>query len=481
MALNAKTAVSLFCAKRFRDENPKEGQLTATLSPPGGGDFGLEMDTLRVAMAAPVRRLQQKTQVFPLDVKASSRSRLTHSLEVASYARLITLLLVRRNKEALEPLREPLLQCVANAALLHDIGNPPFGHFGESVIRKWLSGIVNLPAVGNELNDGEKEDLKAFNGNAQSLRLAHSIQELNLSLGQYAAVIKIPFTVSELLRGKTPALSSVGVHKDFYSWSYENAGIYLSELPLIERIRQERGTQERHPLATIMEWADDLSYVLADMEDAYERGLIDRYDILHLCDKINSIPELKRLEKLLSHRTVADIFIHHPSDALAYLRDVLSNAFIEDVTRAASSDLERFLLTGEPQFLESDNAGFTVISLLKQYERAKIYSHREVESLELAGASYLRGLLGHYEKLLFDDIGTFQKELSGSGGDPWLRRLACRISRRHREAYFRACTGRLQSEMYARVRLIVDYISGMTDTYAEAEFKLISGAGSIIG
>lgn len=448
-----------------------------SLSKQIGSDFGLETDSYRTAMTAPVRRLQQKTQVFPLDVKASSRSRLTHSLEVQTYARLIALSIVRKFPELFRPYEHQILLCVGTASILHDIGNPPFGHFGETVIRKWLSVLVHRKEIESELRNGEKEDLCSFNGNAQGLRLTHSIQGLNLTYGQYSAFMKVPFTISELLSGQGQGQSSNGVRSDYYSWAYNNAGVYLTEKGLVDQIRECRGTKNRHPFASIVEWADDLAYVLADLEDAFERGLIDRYDILHMCDKMKQFHELDSMSELLSHRTVADIFIHEPSDALFYLRDVVACAYISDVTSAVGSNIEQFVQLGEPDYSGGDYPGMTIVSMLHEYEKSKIYSSRDVEGLEIAGGAFLDGLLSAYEKLLYEDIGTFQKELSGAGGDPLLKRLACRISRRHREAYFRACTLRAQSEMYSRIRLIIDYVSGMTDTYAESEYSMISGAG----
>ena len=110
--------------------------------------FGVEQDRLKITMCAPLRRLQQKTQVFPLDVKAASRNRLTHSLEVAEYTRLIAYELVNQVKDVnLLQILSPIVSCLHNAAILHDIGNPPFGHFGESLIREWLKKTVNSEHV----------------------------------------------------------------------------------------------------------------------------------------------------------------------------------------------------------------------------------------------------------------------------------------------------------------------------------------------
>ena len=157
-----------------------------------------ESDRLRVVQSAPVRRLQQKTQVFPLDVKASVRSRLTHSLEVQQVGRLIC----RRWLSQVAPGELPeaaLLNLLEMACLLHDVGNPPFGHFGESVLRGWLSDhLADLyrqslrREPSSQWNRLLHPDLLAFDGNAQSLRLVHSLQRLDLTYSLLATLIKGP-------------------------------------------------------------------------------------------------------------------------------------------------------------------------------------------------------------------------------------------------------------------------------------------------
>src|SRR5574344_2496813 len=220
----------LFCSKRLRGDILSKGQTLFELSDSSFPSYGIESDRLKISMCSPLRRLQQKTQVFPLDVKAASRNRLTHSLEVQEYSRLIAFAMVKyANKTDLKPILPAMVSCLSNAALMHDIGNPPFGHFGESLIRDWLKKTVENRYISSEISLVEKDDLLTFNGNAQGLRLTHTIQNLNLTLGQYASVIKVPYTIKELLLGQGKGTSGNDIHGDFYSWSYSNAGVFLSE------------------------------------------------------------------------------------------------------------------------------------------------------------------------------------------------------------------------------------------------------------
>ncbi|MCI6449712.1 MAG: dNTP triphosphohydrolase [Succinatimonas sp.] len=468
----------LFCAKRLRGDILSKGQCLEFLGKAFdfANDFayGVEQDRLKITMCAPLRRLQQKTQVFPLDVKAASRNRLTHSLEVAQYTRLITYAIAKR-VESFRQIIHPMASALHNAALLHDIGNPPFGHFGESLIREWLKSAVNNPHIKAEIKDTEVDDLLTFNGNAQGLRLVHSIQDLNLTLGQYASVIKVPYTVKELILGKGKGSSGNGIHQDFYSWSYSNAGVFLSELNVLESVRHNCERDTRHPFATIIEYSDDLAYVLADLEDAYDRGLYDKHTIISLCEQMVNYTELEPLRELLNVNKVKSLFKSNKTEALFYLRDVVSMAFVDDVARAISNNLESFVETGEPDFSSGDYPGITALKLLKNFETINVYNHFEVQTLDLSGASYIKSLFGTYERLLLETKEDFFKELNAQGGDPFCMRIASRISRRHKGAYLKGLEQERFSEMYLRIRLLVDYISGMTDTFCESEFKILNG------
>ncbi|AJE37733.1 hypothetical protein V469_18505 [Aeromonas hydrophila J-1] len=225
-----------------------------------------EQDRARIVQAAPVRRLQQKTQVFPLDVKASVRSRLTHSLEVQETGRQIS----RRILAALPAgsvCEGAFINLVEMSCLLHDVGNPPFGHFGEQVMSQWLAQALDglfAEALGSAPSSQWatlRQDLLVFDGNAQSLRLVHSLHELNLTLGQLAALCKYP---QQPLHG--------GQH---HGWASKR-GIFFSEQPLYRALGQSLGLAPgcRHPLVYIMEAADDISYCIADLEDAVDRRIL---------------------------------------------------------------------------------------------------------------------------------------------------------------------------------------------------------------
>ena len=192
-----------------------------------------------IGLPAPVRRLQQKTQVFPLDVKASVRSRLTHSLEVQETGRQIS----RRVLAALPAgvvCEGAFINLVEMSCLLHDVGNPPFGHFGEQVMSQWLAQELDglFARAHDQLPSPQwatlRQDLLVFDGNAQSLRLVHSLHELNLTLGQLAALCKYP-------QQPQPGVS-YGQH---HGWSSKRG---INKLALCAPMRRWRPAHLRRPI-----------------------------------------------------------------------------------------------------------------------------------------------------------------------------------------------------------------------------------------
>ena len=423
-----------------------------------------ESDRLRVVQSAPVRRLQQKTQVFPLDVKASVRSRLTHSLEVQQVGRQIC----RRWLSQVAPGELPeaaLLNLLEMACLLHDVGNPPFGHFGESVLRGWLSDhLADLYRQSLRREPSRQwesllhPDLLAFDGNAQSLRLVHSLQRLDLTYSLLATLIKVPFGIGD---GST------------------KIGFFFSERQLLAQLRDVLGLVPgaRFPLVYQMEAADDLCYCIADLEDAVDRGLLTLGGLQqHLCSAWRGGEYLARLlaQANASEQGFFPAFRHQLT------QDVVQ-VVVEEYRRQ-----EAAILAGQfsGTLLAAGHPAVELLSLLRQLAREQIFRCREIEALELEGHAALTGVLDCYGCLLRLSRAEFAALLAGDAGSglELQRRLCHRLSRRHLEAYRRATAEADQDfvapdeqEWYYRVRLLIDYVSGMTDTYVQAEYRLLRG------
>mgnify|MGYP000047110744 CR=1 FL=1 len=244
--------------------------------------FQCESDRGRIINSAAVRRLQQKTQVFPLERNAAVRSRLTHSLEVMQVGRFITRKLISKmqrldsHKSDIEGLEDALESIVEMSCLMHDVGNPPFGHFGERAIQDWLSsnlGDCIRAAFEDKTNAHEStyvpedliKDIIGFEGNAQGIRIITNLQKLNLTKTQIASVLKYT-------RCGTEERPSDEQHPQYYL--LKKVGYYFSEKSIVEEVVSFHGlaNRHRHPIAYIMEAADDISYCIADLEDAVDKN-----------------------------------------------------------------------------------------------------------------------------------------------------------------------------------------------------------------
>src|SRR5690554_2207935 len=254
-----------------------------------GHEWAYESDRGRTINSAAVRRLQQKTQVFPLERNAAVRSRLTHSLEVQQTGRFITCTvfqLLRKQKQpeqevlALERATETLVEM---ACLMHDIGNPPFGHFGEEIISRWFAEKLpkldvfkqSLPdAAQSQLRDELLLELQQFEGNAQAIRLLFSLQKLNLTYLQSACVLKYTRCATQPKPENDHPLS----------YLQKKPGFYFSEKKFIEDLWQELDLQPGHrfALSYLMEAADDISYCLADIEDSVDKDILSYTELAQL-------------------------------------------------------------------------------------------------------------------------------------------------------------------------------------------------------
>lgn len=427
-----------------------------------------EQDRARIVQAAPVRRLQQKTQVFPLDVKASVRSRLTHSLEVQETGRQIS----RRILAALPAgsvCEGAFINLVEMSCLLHDVGNPPFGHFGEQVMSQWLAQALDglfVEALGSTPSPQWatlRQDLLVFDGNAQSLRLVHSLHELNLTLGQLAALCKYP---QQPLHG--------GQH---HGWASKR-GIFFSEQPLYRALGQSLGLAPgcRHPLVYIMEAADDISYCIADLEDAVDRRILS---LSELQQALRLADDGAYMAGLLAEAAASGrgFFPHFRQQLTRDLVELAAHTYVSEHPQILSGAYPQALLHGQAPAAR-------VLDTLKQVARELVFMRPEVEALELEGYAALRGVLSTYACLLALPAVQFERLLTGQGGSElfFARRLFHRLSARHLKAYRLAVASRdprfekeSEQEWYYRVRLLLDYVSGMTDTYALEEFRLLSG------
>jgi dGTPase len=468
----------------------------------------LESDRGRIIQSAAVRRLQQKTQVYPLEKNSAVRSRLTHSMEVMQTGRHIVQTIYRRlgtqaKSFGLEGLERPIESLVEMACLLHDVGNPPFGHFGEAAISQWFqTHLPQLPAFAQtKLNtEGNTEqqqlqqrlisDLSHFEGNAQAIRLSHSLLRLNLTYAQSACILKYTRLAAE---SRPPA-------GDAFSYLKKKPGFYLSEQSHIQELQQVLGIEQgcRYPLSYIMEAADDISYCLADIEDGVEKGLMSYQTLAQLlienyaqheggADVAQFPPEQPKRSfreivdyacERASRETINkahEFFIWLRVGLIHHLVEHAAQGFIDHIEQVAQGRLNRALL-------EDDTPCHQVIATFKNIAFEHFFSHPEVETLDLQGHHILTALLNHYRPLLMLDTAAFTQLSQGQYRGFLVESLLFkRLPNKHIRAYQEAMAAIPVDqahyslwEQYYRCRLLQDMVSGMTDQYALDEYRTLS-------
>ncbi|MBT0726236.1 dGTPase [Rosenbergiella australiborealis] len=451
-----------------------------------------ESDRGRIIHSAALRRLQHKTQVFPLERNASVRSRLTHSLEVQQAGRYIAReILLKLQKQAglahygLENFARSFESLVEMACLLHDVGNPPFGHFGEAALKDWfkehlVAGIPNFNIEDSSLTPLVSQvctDLSNFEGNAQGIRLVQTILQLNLSYAQVACIMK--YTAPAWWQGDKPQA---------YSTLMKKPGFYLSEKSYIEKLREETQLTEfqRFPLTYIMEAADDISYCIADLDDAVEKAifnvdalygyLVSEWGAVQANDLFSrTVEEAWTEARTKKRRSKGDQFFM--SLRVSVQRELVKHA----VQRFIDHLPDIFAGTFNHALLEDQGESGRLLAMFKKVARKYVFRHSEVEQLELQGYRVIRGLLDIYRPMMLLSYEHFNRLITDDElpGYPIETRLFHRLSDKHCKAYchhLQQCKNLPRTELmlwerYYRYRLIQDYVSGMTDLYAWEEYR----------
>lgn len=428
-------------------------------------------DRGRVIFSASFRRLSQKTQVFALSMDGA-RTRLTHSLEVAHVGTYIVDEVFKK-LDALEKKsddgdininswkeirweeRLAIRSFVEVSCLVHDIGNPPFGHFGERAICNWFDLHKTSTWFKNSITKQDLSyDFLGFDGNKQGFRILTRLQRnsddefgLNLTATQLASTIKYPSLSAE----KPTKCSFFQSEADIKNDIWENLGLKSAE---------------RHPLSLIMEAADDIAYCVSDLEDAAEKNIVSEQDLIRAFGQgINFSPLSKGITKARTNLTnslvqfVADQFINRIRDG-----------------RLCASDP---LLEGKDE-----------LKNLRDVTSERVYSSRIVLSNEITGYKVIQGLLDSFVPLLKMPADNFRKlalafenrktiytdDLSHTlklcTQEPSLVSL---FPRKHLAIYREAATTEKEPELFHRIHLIIDFVAGMTDDFALNTYRLLSG------
>jgi dGTPase len=452
----------------------------------------LESDRGRIIQSAAIRRLQQKTQVFPLETNSAVRSRLTHSLEVQQTGRHIVRTIFNKLGDnaadhGLNGLEREIESLVEMSCLMHDIGNPPFGHFGEAAIIDWFKQFLKVhnpfKSTTDHLFAAElKRDIESFEGNAQAFRIIYSLLRLNLTYSQSASILKYTRCGTEPKPAKT---SEFGYLK-------KKVGFYYSEQSFIDDMKDhlEIKSGHRFPLAYLMEAADDISYCLADIEDGVEKGLLSCEVLADLLiTTFNKIADKQADDGFLKGKSFAKAIeyalsrsqkepINKAHEFFVWLRVQLIHPLVEHAADGFIGNIEQVYDGSLNRALLEDNSLFHhVIATFKEVAIKHIFSSKEVETKELQGYRVITQLLEAYEDLLTLNFDDFTDLVEGKRIKSLIaNRLFNRLPNKHIRAYTQALesvksdSNKEMLEFYYRCRLIQDYISGMTDQYAMEEY-----------
>lgn len=438
-----------------------------------------EKDYHRIIGSASFRRLQDKTQVFPLDQSDFIRTRLTHSLEVSSFAKSLgqnvgeNILVYKNDPKFTVQMKEDIANILQCAGLIHDIGNPPFGHYGEEIIREWFEENLSKltyhgKPIDQVLTPQMLQDFYHFEGNAQALRLVTKLHfyknenGMNLTCALLNTIVKYP-------------ISSCEINKESGNIKDKKMGFYYADQDIYETVARENGTMGvRHPLTYLLEAADDMAYKTADIEDAFVKGYIS-YNQLR--------EELEILEKNYGY-TMPDYF--QPARKLVEYYEEGKEKGTEDPEEYA---IKNWIVRTQSFLVNCATFGFTsnyksimegtyehdlfyhtfaekLMDLLGELAYREVFTSRDIFRMEVMEHTILKYLLDTFMKaaIKFDDP---DEKLSSID-----ERMITFISTNYKRAYHIYSEGRSDVEkLYLRLLLVTDYICGMTDSYAKMLYQ----------
>lgn len=443
-----------------------------------------EKDYNKIVSSAAFRRLQDKTQVFPLDKSDFIRTRLTHSIEVSTIARQLGIM-ISKNTTKYKPKdingveAEKIASILLCAGLLHDLGNPPFGHFGETVIGDWFKdALKSIQYKGKPLTSWLSPqmvaDLENFEGNAQALRIllkATHNSGINLSFAIVSTLVKYP-------------TNSLSVEKDSADIRKHKLGYYLAEEETFKHISENVGTLKenelyRHPLTFMLEAADDIAYATADLEDAFKKGLFTLNDFINY---FNSSFNQDRIVEHGSPEYYSHILIENliercqkesPNKAFkAWLNYTRRWLMYVAVYRFSYKYKEIMEGSYSGDLFEETNHALT-IEILKNAMKKFAYDTPGILKLELSAQTILSFLLKNFvHAVLYYDYQDEVNQYVPSKAD---KKYISIFSDNYKHDYDDAKTGDESFDLYLRLLMVTDYISGMTDSYARTLYRELSG------
>jgi len=421
--------------------DPKKGNVRT--------DFRRDYD--RLVFSSPFRRLQNKTQVFPLPGSIFVHNRLTHSLEVSSVGKsmadcISTELQQKYSGENWSHVLADIGDIVSAGCLAHDLGNPPFGHSGEKAISAFFSEGAGL-GLQRMLTERQWNDFTNFEGNANAFRvLTHQFKGRRpggfaMTYSMLASIVKYPYDSS--LAGKKGKFGFFDSEKDDFIKVADTLGMKRLDTP------HGAVAYARHPLVYIVEAADDICYEVMDIEDAHKLKILTTAEVLDLLSYYFEGPRLARITDVIAG-------IDDPNEKVSYLRSCVIGTLVESCASA--------FLKHEEEILDGAFSGSLIDHLPKHQKAAyarcstvswsKIYCAQDVVDIDLAGNRILTFLL---------------EKLTEAVTHPDLYYSALLLSQVPGQYDVQS------TDLYTRLQAVVDHVSAMTDVYALNLYRKLNG------
>lgn len=425
-----------------------------------------ERDYDRIIFSSAFRRLQNKTQVFPLPERVFVHNRLTHSLEVVSVGRSLGMIVgeaiaqleaLDENADAQDFYRNQLKSVVSAACLAHDLGNPAFGHSGEEAISKYFLDREHDSGFRAAFSAGEWEDLVNFEGNANAIRLLSRQFNgrlkggLQMTYTTLASILKYP--CESLARDKAK-----GKHRSKYGFFQEERDVFeaiVKTFPL-KKESTDPVAYRRHPFVYLVEAADDICYSIIDYEDAHRLGILSFEEVKEdfmLILKQDAGTDQSRLQLNLESLR-AD-----KNESVAYLRAKVISTLVRACADAFLENQEA-ILKGEfdEALLDSIDRFKLPLERISKKSIGRIYSHDSVMKIELAGFKIMSGLIEDFVEAAL---------------------LAPEQRQKRHQKVLALIPNQFQfdnsARPYHKVMCILDFVSGMTDNYALELYRNLRG------
>ena len=441
-------------AKLLSSERRKELHGSGESINTGIGREEIERDYDRVLFAAPTRRLADKTQVFPMEINDSVRTRLTHSHEVSNLARSIGVRLVYDHRDEVfgqdadrlkVERRVPAL--LAAVGLAHDLGNPPFGHQGEQTIKRWFEDKRNSNK--DFKNCPDFADFSGFDGNCQTFRLLTKLQilndkfGLNLTYASLAALMKYPvFSFSKDKKG------------------FKKFGLFHSDHDVAKDVWEKTGLDEgiRHPLVYVMEACDDIAYSVIDAEDTVKKGYASFVDLIDFLQPRENCRDAKieevtkkaiKYNREFKHEQLTPAELNELSmqmfrvKAIAVMVESATDTFVQKVGCMLAGRIE-----SDFEIIKNSEAA-SLCSRLKEFGKSYGYRHPDVLRLELKGDNYIGFVMD-----------ALWRGIDRQDADPFASYAYGKISENYRRVYKGS-----DRKISDKLHLLCDQISGMTESY----------------